>query len=400
MVKPLRILFTAFEPSGDALVEAMARAIAQKQPEVELWGFAGDKAADAGVKLLEKTTEHSAMGIGAASQVFNHKRRLGVLDQWLKENQIDVLVPVDSPAANWSICKLVRKLQPEAKIVHMVLPQIWAWAGWRIHRLRRLSDHVLCMLPFEPDWLKRRGVEGTFIGHPLYDPPPSRDDYAKAIDDWPGIEAVKLGLLPGSRKSEIQRNFPVMMDVASQLLSRHGNLRVKVAMIDEQAKGWAVESVSGRKSYKDVSAVVDFELGKTDAVLAWSDIALVVSGTATLQAAAHRTPMVVCYDANRFCWLFGAQFLVKTRTFALPNLILGGGPDGVVGMSRDSHAIAEYVPHFGEVGPLVESLDELLVNLGKRDRLLGSYGRIMQVFEGKSFGVEAACKLLELVGSD
>ena len=137
---------------------------------------------------------------GALGQIRAHRQRVARMRQWLSTHAIDALVPVDSPAANWAMCKLTRSLHPKAKIIHLAAPQIWAWARWRIRKLRRLTDHVLCLLPFEPKWFGDRGVPCSFVGHPLYQmttPPAAPASPLASSQATTLLSAPRLALLPG-----------------------------------------------------------------------------------------------------------------------------------------------------------------------------------------------------------
>jgi len=165
------LLFSAFEPSGDMLAAETIAALRQARPDLRIYGLGGPRMEAAGAELLEHTSQHGTMFLETLRQGWSHHQRLKRVREWLGEHRITVLVPVDSPAGNWSICRTVREMQPDARIIHLVAPQIWAWAPWRIRRLRRLTDHVLCLLPFEQPWLTDRGVHATFVGHLAFDPP-------------------------------------------------------------------------------------------------------------------------------------------------------------------------------------------------------------------------------------
>ena len=227
------ILFTAFEPSGDALAASMITALKQFNPKLEVWAMGGPKMQAAGAQLLEQTTDNATMLLGVASQIPAHRRRLRRLTRWLADHDLTALVPVDSPAANWSICKRVRRAQPKAKIIHLAAPQLWAWAPWRIKKLRRLTDHVLCLLPFEPDWFSSRGVPATFVGHPLFDPPPDLRKPTHATASLLKNTKPKIAFLPGSRPSEIQANLPTILKVFSALKWRHKEMHGAIAVGDK-----------------------------------------------------------------------------------------------------------------------------------------------------------------------
>ena len=158
------ILMTAFEPSGDALGAMATRGLKDIDSDINVVGLGGSRMESMGVELLEHTTKEAAMGVGAIFEVRRIKQLVGLVEKWIGKNKPDVVVAVDSPAANWPVCKVARK--HGCNVVHLAAPQLWAWAPWRIKKMKRLSDHVMCLLPFEPEWFESRGMPATFIGHP------------------------------------------------------------------------------------------------------------------------------------------------------------------------------------------------------------------------------------------
>jgi lipid-A-disaccharide synthase len=123
------------------------------------------------------------MGIPGLGKVLEHLKINRAVKRWLQTHPVALHVPVDSPAANFPICKIAKK--SGARVVHLVAPQVWAWAEWRVNKLRRLTDLVLCLLPFEEQWFAMRGVKARFVGHPLFDEPL----------DYPAIDArIEAGL--------------------------------------------------------------------------------------------------------------------------------------------------------------------------------------------------------------
>ena len=130
---------------------------------------------------------------------------------WIKEHNPDVVVAVDSPAANWPVCKVARKFG--RRVVHLAAPQLWAWAPWRIKKMKRLSDHVMCLLPFEPEWFEIRGMPATFIGHP------AMVQHEISGNELPQGES-NIVLLPGSRESEITKNLPMQQTILHRIRDR------------------------------------------------------------------------------------------------------------------------------------------------------------------------------------
>lgn len=389
------ILFTAFEPSGDALGGHLIAALRQREPNLPIYAMGGPRMEQAGATLIESTTEHAVMLADALSQWRVHRQRMARLQQWMTQHRLLAVVPVDSPAANWPVCKLARQLQPHARIIHLAAPQLWAWAPWRIRKMRRLSDHVLCLLPFEKEWFEQRNMPATFVSHPLFDD--AINPQATKVDDLP-TGTPRLAILPGSRRAEIQRNWPTMAKAAQQLHQQHPGLHAIVALRNEEALPWLTQATPALQvpaehdnQQADANAVlpayVSLICGRTDDVLAWADVVLTVSGTATLQVVAHDKPMVAMYHVNPFSWHLAGRWLVQTRTFTLPNLIhqwLNNTSD---------KPIPELVPHFGDVAQLVSALSPLMLEGHARQTQRDAFTQIRQSFTKTRFQT-AACEAL------
>ncbi|MFW6060500.1 MAG: lipid-A-disaccharide synthase, partial [Phycisphaeraceae bacterium] len=389
---------------------AVVRELKRHHPEVRLCAMGGPAMAAAGAELIEHTTGEAVMLADSVRQAMAHRARLRRLRAWMAANAVDAVVPVDSPAANWGVCRLTRGLAPEARIVHLVMPQLWAWASWRLNKLRRLSDHVLCLLPFEEQWLRERGIEATFVGHPLYelgegafqndgdDPAEgSRTRHPRALGgdernaggvrrahaDLPRAGEPKVALLPGSRGSEVKANWPTMRAAWEILRSEFPGMVACVAASDAQREAQLRAELAGGDWPEGMHVVT----GDATAVLDWSDAALVVSGTATLHAASRGAPMVVLYNVSRWSWHLLGRWLVSTRTFSLPNLI-----GEHLGLGR---VVPELVPHFGEVAPVVEAMRPLMEEGEARAGQRAAFERIAGCFAGRGFAAVSAKVLLE-----
>ncbi|MEM1108190.1 MAG: hypothetical protein AAGH99_05805 [Planctomycetota bacterium] len=391
MEKLKPIVFTVFEPSGDMLAARLIEELKRREPDRPIVAFGGPAMEAAGAELLETTTAHAKMGFGAASEAKELLRRKALLADWLKDNDVAALVPTDSPAANWSMCRAVRKVRSNAKIVHLVGPQIWAWATWRIGRLRKLTDHVMCLLPFEPDWFGSRGVKSTFVGHPLFQKDDQEDDTSEVVDtEGQPMRSgqTKLALLPGSREKEIERNWPTMLKVYDQVRHRLPDLAVTVAAVDGTRAKQIGRLCPGGRPPRGMQVVV----GETPSVLDWADATLVVSGTATLQAAAQRVPMVALYNGNMKLWHTVGKLLIHARTFALPN---------VIGEAMElGRMVPEFIPHDGSPEPLAAALEPLLRDEAAREKQFEGFEAIADIYTDLRFREAAADVLLgEINGS-
>ncbi|MFG0299895.1 MAG: lipid-A-disaccharide synthase [Phycisphaerales bacterium JB047] len=341
-VKPT-VLFTAFEPSGDDHAAAVIARLRELYPKLRICAWGGRKMKAAGAEIIEFTGDDAVMGMPGLAKIREHQRINGEIEAWLKSNPVSVHVPVDSPAANFPVCKLTKAAG--ARVVHLVAPQLWAWAPWRIRKLRRLTDHVMCVLPFEQDWFRARGVEATFVGHPLFDKSLDTDALDEQIQDWPKGQQ-NIALMPGSRPSEMKKNFPLLLAAYIKLNKEHKDMRGIVAATRE-----AIEPEL-RQIAKDAGLTWPESLllkhSSTDAVVRWCDMAIVVSGTVTLQIAKQHRPMVIVYKLGRVLWTLLGRWLIQTKFITLPNLIAG------------REVCPELVPHFGGSEPIADRVVELL----------------------------------------
>lgn len=381
------LLLSTYEPSGDALAAVVIDQVLQQLPRSRMYALGGPKMEAAGAKLIEHTTQRGSMFLETLAQARSHRTRLVRMRSWLESHPIDALIAVDSPAGNWAICRLVRRLQPQARIIHLVAPQVWAWAPWRIRRLRKLTDHVLCLLPFEPSWFKRRGVRATFVSHPVFDPA-CRTSPTKT-DELPRND-THIALLPGSRVGEVTRNWPTMLACYLRLRADHPKLQGTVAALDDRIAE-LIDKMT-RHTCADRGWPDDLKLvtARTEGVLDWCDIALVASGTVCLQVAARLKPMVIMYNMT---WLsiIAMGWMVRTRTFTLPNLVSESA-----GLGR---AVPELVPHFGQVKPVMQQLLKLFNGSREIERQRLALSRISEQFQQQRFTQEAPRQILATLAS-
>jgi len=373
------ILFTAFEPSGDEHAAPVIRELRRRRPETAIHAFGGPRMAAAGARLIEQTTGNASMlGVGLA-KIREQLRLRKQLNEWLADHPVAVHVPTDSPAANWAMVKAVKRQWPEAKTAHLVAPQVWAWASWRVRRLRKWSDQVLCLLPFEPAWFAARGVKATFIGHPLFDEALDADTLTADGADLPESHP-RIALLPGSRMGEVEANGRDLLAIFTQVRRMHPHAEAVVAAVHEQV------AERMRDFGADQTPGVRVAVARTPTVLHWSDLAITVSGTVTLHVARHEKPMVILYRVKRLGWHLLGRWMIDTRTFTLPNLIAAGDPAA----RRGDHAIPEFVPLLGGTEPVAMEVRRLLDDPSHRQRQQRALSRIVARFDGHDAATEAA----------
>lgn len=375
------LLFTAFEPSGDDHASAVIRELKRRHPDLPIHAWGGPKMSRAGAEIVSRTGDNAVMGMPGWKVIKQYRRIHHEIEDWLAGNpQVKVHVPVDSPGANFPVCRIAKRAG--RKVVHLVAPQLWAWGPWRIRKLRRLTDLVLCILPFEEAWFTKRGVPARFIGHPLFDEPLDFEALDRQGHGLPTGEP-RVALMPGSRPAEIRRNFPVMLSAFRALRLTHPGMTGVIAATTERVRERLYDAANMMGGWPEG---LDIRVGETDAVIRWCQIALAVSGTVTLQIAKQARPMVIIYKTNRLSYNLVGQWILTTEYLTLPNLIAGRE------VSR------ELVPYFKGHERLVEAAEALIsdpeAQAAQRRDLLS----IVSKFEGKMASAEAADAIEEVAG--
>jgi lipid-A-disaccharide synthase len=374
------ILFTAFEPSGDDHASAVIAELRDRHPDLAIFAWGGPKMERAGARLIERTGEDAVMGMPGYKKIREHTRINDRIERWAQANPVTVHVPVDSPAANFPICQITRRRG--ARVVHLVAPQIWAWGRWRIGKLRRRTDLVLCLLPFEESFFHKRRVPARFIGHPLFDAPVDVTDADRRGASF-GDGAPRIALMPGSRPREIERNMPLLLECFRRLRDEYHDLVGVIAAV-KPAVAQRIDQIgrAGGGLPKNLRVVA----GDTDAVIRWCDLALVVSGTVTLQIARQLKPMVVFYRSSRLFYHGIARWLVSTRYFTLPNVL------------ALREIVPEFVPHFGGPEKIVEAARALIESPEHVARQREELARIAALFRGRNAASNAADAIEEVAG--
>ena len=375
------ILFTAFEPSGDDHAASVIRVLKRRHPGLTIYAWGGPKMEKAGATVVERTGENAVMGLPGWSKIREHQEINKRIDAWLGEHpEVRLHVPVDSPAANFPICKIAKKHRK--RVVHLVAPQVWAWGPWRVNKLRRLTDLVLCLLPFEQAWFDEKRVPARFIGHPLFDEVHDEAALAKraaAFDQ----SAPRIALLPGSRPAELTKNFPLLLESFRRLRTDYHGATGVVAATNERV---AERLKADAQRLGGWPAGLEIVSGETDAVIRWCQLALVVSGTVTLQIARQHKPMVIVYKSSRLFYNLLGRWIVSAPFFTLPNLIAG------------REIVPELVPHFGDAEPIVQWASRLIEDESLMARQIEELKKVSARFDHLRASEAAADAIEPLVG--
>ena len=320
--RPLKLFLIAGEHSGDALGAKLIEGLrAQSTRPLELQGVGGELMAEQGCPSLFPLSELAVMSlVDVLPRLPNIWRRIRQSVNAVIAQSPDALVILDSPEFTHQVAKRVRRRAPDIPIIDYVSPSVWAWRPGRARKMRRYVDHILAILPFEPDAHRRLGGPAcSYVGHPLVEKLDwMRNLDAEALRGRLGIakNRVVLVVLPGSRASEVKRLMAPFGDAVRQLKAEAGPFEVILPavrsvrpLIEEGLKGW---SMTPHIVIGEVDKFAAFKLARA---------ALAASGTVTLELALAGTPMVVAYRADPIA--SSLRFLLIAHSVVLPNLILG-----------------------------------------------------------------------------
>ena len=232
----MRIFFSVGEPSGDQHAAHLIHELRKRNPTFEAVGYGGPEMREAGCELRFQLTKLAVMGffrvLPLVGKFLALARKAG---KEFRENPPDAVVLVDFPGFNWWIARAASKAG--IPVYYYMPPQLWAWGSWRIRRVKKYVNHVLCALAFEHDWYTQRGVEATYVGHPFFDEVAEKKLDSDLVQSLRSTgEGRTVAVLPGSRRHEIERNFPLMLEVVSRLTKRHPNTRFAVASYNDEQK--------------------------------------------------------------------------------------------------------------------------------------------------------------------
>ena len=314
------IVLVAGEASGDNLGAQLIVALRQRLPQARFAGIAGPRMIAAGCEAWERAESLSVMGL---FEIIPHLPRLLRIRRNLAERVLaerpDVYVGVDAKEFN---LRLAPRLKASGiTTVQYVSPQVWAWRQGRVHTIGKAVDLVLCLLPFEKPFYAAHDVHAEFVGHPLADQVPLKMCAATARYQL-GVpsEGQYVAVLPGSRQGEVSRLSPDFATTIAWLLERRPKLRFIAALASESARKTFAKALARAGVHDQVSLIN----GHAQAVMAASDVVLLASGTATLEATLVKRPMVVAYRLGLLTsFLLKHLKLFKAPFFSQPNLLAG-----------------------------------------------------------------------------
>lgn len=372
-------MIVAGETSGELYGALLAEELKRKYPDIKILGIGGERMRAAGVELISGIA--SAFGIAeAVSALKKIRQTFKCAEEALLRERPAVIVLIDYPDFNLKLAARARELG--IKVLYYVSPQVWAWRKGRVGKIARLVDRMAVILPFEVDIYKETGLECEFVGHPILDEiremRRSRRDYKKELglkEDLP-----LLSMLPGSRPHEMDRLFPVLLDVVRAFRKEFDGYQFCVPLAPNT-------NPEDYRQYIDAMRQEGAVISQGDSlkVLAASDLGVIASGTASLQAALLGVPIVVIYKLFPLTYLLG-RMIVKVDRMSLVNILTG----------RD--VVMELLQSEVTVGAIVGELKNLITDEGRRQRMLDDYSEVIKMFADKRSSSRVAEMVFELAG--
>ena len=310
----MRLFISAGEPSGDLHGANLVRSLKQLRPDIECVGFGGERMEAAGCRLLYPLCRLAVMWflrVLANSPVFLDL--LSRADRYFRHQRPDAVVLIDYPGFHWWLAR--RAHFHGIPVFYFVPPQLWGWAGWRVEKMRRWVNHVLCALPFEEAWYRQRGVAAHYVGHPYFDELPNQVLDAKFVADQRGKPGSIVAILPGSRNQEIHSNLSTLVRSAVRIHAAKPEVRFLVACFKESQRQTVIEYLRRRPTLP-----IEVHVGRTPEIIHLAHACMAVSGSVSLELLYQGVPSVMLYRISpldmKVC-----RFFKTSRYITLVNML-------------------------------------------------------------------------------
>jgi lipid-A-disaccharide synthase len=361
------IMIVAGESSGELYGSLLAKALKSAWPEIRVAGIGGERMRDAGVEILAGISS----SFGVTETLLSLKRlreSFNIASRALTEMSPDVVVLIDYPDFNFRIARIAKRLG--LKVLYYVSPQVWAWRKGRVRTMGKIADMVAVILPFEEEIYRKAGVSCEFVGHPVMEEIEEYERRSEKSEDRERKSGVKsetptIALLPGSRPHELKTLLPVFADFVRIFRNEHPGSRFVVPL----APNLDADRFSGPMNLLGGMGT-EFVKGKTIETLASSDLAVVASGTAALQAALLGIPTVVVYKVSPITYFIGKTIL-DVKYISLVNIIPG------------RLVVPELIQRRANAANIMQEVGKILYDDRYRSAMISSFEEVRKSFSGR-----------------
>lgn len=316
----MKIFFSVGEPSGDLHGANLIHELRRRDPSLRFSGLGGSRMAAAGCDLMQDMTELAVMGLLPAlrklPQFLALFRRV---KQSLQAERPEAVVLIDYPGFNWHVAKAAKALG--IPVFYYGLPQVWAWATWRVAKVRRYVDHALVKLPFEERWFRDRGCNATYVGHPYFDELRTRQLDQTFLTEQQQDSRRLITILPGSRRQEVRDNLPTLLQAAARIYEQLPQTRFAIASYNEQ------QAEMARQQIASLMLPVQVFVGRTPELIDAAQICLACSGSVSLELLYHAKPSVILYKVSWGMYhvilrLMNARYITLVNLLATDRLLI------------------------------------------------------------------------------
>jgi lipid-A-disaccharide synthase len=294
----------------------------------------------------------------------------------IEENKADAVVLIDYPGFNLRLARALRRRSAKRKIIYYISPQVWAWNRGRIKKMARFLDLMLCIFPFEAELYNKSGLRTVFVGHPMVERLRARK---LDIEHDPNL----VGLFPGSRRREVRKIFPILIETAHELHKQRANLRFEVAAASETLAGEISDTLADAYVKEGIFRVVTDE---TAATMQRASVGIVASGSATLEAAYFRLPYALIYKVAWPTYL-AARLVVNVKYLGMPNVL------------ANKEVVPEFIQHRAKPSTIAKAVLQLINDPGARDRMISEFDQIVAKLGEGGASERAARAIVEELGA-
>jgi len=373
------IFISAAEPSADLHGASLIRAVHKIEPGARFVGIAGPAMADAGCFTLHDMTRRSAMLVSALRNVGEGFKVLSITRRHFRRYRFSAAVLIDSPMLNLPLAKVAKAHR--VPVLYYIAPQVWAWARYRVRRVRRRVDKMAVILPFEERFFREHRIDATYVGHPLFDTlAKRRPDRALQQTLRQSGEPV-VALIPGSRGHVVDAVFPGQLAVARSIAERYPGAFFPISVANDSVRR-TIERLAGESGLHCATYH-----GKNGDLLEAADLVLVVSGTSTLEVAYYHKPMVVMYNGSRLVYHLLARWLISTPHLSLVNILAG------------RELVPEFMPYYTSTEPIARCALDLLDSPDKQQTMSRELADLLAPIVKSGAPANAAAILLDMLNT-
>ena len=372
-----RVFISAAEPSGDLYGAFLIREVRRRRPQAQFVGVAGPAMQAEGCRAIYDMTGHAAMLLGVLGSA---GRAMTVLSRTTGEfcgHRYDAAVVIDSPMLHLPVA--LRAKMRAIPVLYYVAPQLWAWGESRIHKVRARVDELAVILPFEKEYFENLGLQATYVGHPLFDALTQRTADSDLVARIRSLGRPRIAILPGSRKHVVREVLPGQLQVARAICDRFPRAHVGISVASS-----TVADTIRRQVDQSRCSVTLYPSPNTELLRA-ADLALVASGTATLEVAHYGCPMIVMYNGSRLMYHLVGRWMVRLKDLSLINILAG------------RRLVPEFMPYYNSTVPIAQCAIDLLSSSEKLHRMAQDLRRTIAPIRRPGASARTADLLLQMI---